>query len=64
MIYRLGMVIYWACSGLAVLVVLLALYGGTTVGGGYDLWTPVVGLLIASIIWLVGRGGRYILSGS
>jgi hypothetical protein len=65
MIERLGQVIYWALSGLGVLIVLgswVLLYnhadGITDPGLGI-----VMSLIAGGICWLIGRACLYVLAG-
>lgn len=71
---RLGEVLFWACSLVAaLLIVLLAYlvisdrrlgYGYRRRGGGVDtvLMSTLIGMAI--IIWLIGRASLYVLAGS
>ena len=65
MIVRLGHVVYWACTALAVLVL---------VGGGWGIlqnaqpqnFTPdlvIVGITSA-VLWVAGRAALYVLAGT
>lgn len=63
MVDRLGKVIYWAASALAVAL----LVGGALAarGDSYNpagLFTAVA--VMAALIWLAGRAVRYVLSGN
>jgi hypothetical protein len=61
---RLGNVIYWGCSGLAAIIVLIGAYGARTIGGDYDFWTLGGALVAAAIVWLIGKASRYVLAGN
>jgi hypothetical protein len=52
MLQRLGNVIYWTASGVALLVVFFGFIRGEL----------AVGLVVAALIWLAGRAVRYILA--
>jgi hypothetical protein len=60
MLQRLGDVIYWTASGLALLVVF---YGGFFALIAAHLRPLVGGLVVAALIWLAGRAARYVLAG-
>jgi len=59
---RLGNVIYWACSGLAVLLLVLGLMIPLfDIGAGIS---PFLGFgFFALLAWLVGRALHYVLGG-
>ena len=60
MLQRLGNVICWTASGLALLVVC---YGGFFALIAAHLRPLVGGLVVAGLIWLAGRATRYVLAG-
>jgi hypothetical protein len=62
MLARLGNVIYWAATGVAILILALLTYA-ISQWGNPDLVVVVLGVIIAGVIWLVGRGAKYVLSG-
>ena len=58
MLQRLGNVIYWTASGIAVLSVLIG------VSPPHSDWViPIVFCVIGGLIWLAGRAARYVLAG-
>jgi amino acid transporter len=59
---RLGQVIYWAASAIAVIVAALGAFFAWTGMTAANAW--VVFLVIAVGVWLVGRGARYVLAGT
>ena len=61
MLARLGNVLYWAAC-LLTLVPLLA-FGWMAFDNG-GIVPFVIGILIAGLIWLVGRACRYVLAGT
>lgn len=64
---RLGNVVYWMCSGLAALIILLLAYVVMSygIGGARGDASFVQGLMfvVAVAIWLFGRAVRYVLGG-
>jgi hypothetical protein len=67
MLERLAQVIYWACSAVACLVVLVGLvYAVSTQEPGMTLglraFAAVLSFVVAGIIWLVGRAALYVLA--
>ncbi len=65
MLERLANVFYWLCTGVAALFGILAIF--VLVVGDKGFW--VVGswavgfLVLAIVVWLIGRAARYILAG-
>ena len=61
---RLGNVLYWLCTGVAVLFVLggvvSAIFGGTKNEWWQDLGA---GVAFAIVFWGIGRAFRYVLAG-
>jgi len=62
MVGRLGDVIYWAGTLIAVPLATLALYGAF-LGSGGDPFMQTAALVLAAAIWLAGRALRYVLKG-
>ena len=61
---RLGNVIYWTASAVAVLFVLLGVLMAVTYESPKDWIVPIVFCsVIAGLIWLAGKAARYILAG-
>ena len=62
MIVRIGNVLYWTGCVLAALIVV---FGGLTAHNEtYNPWGEfIVFALVAAVVWVVGRGCRYILAG-
>jgi hypothetical protein len=69
MVGRLGNVIYWACSGIAVLVIIAAAWIAIFVilrdspdapWGYFDMALVALGGLV---LWLIGRAAKYVLAG-
>lgn len=63
MLARAGNLIYWTCSGLAVLFVLIFVYSAAETGG-FSVLQLVISLIVAAVIWGIGRGARYLFSGN
>jgi hypothetical protein len=62
MLARLGSALYWIGSGLAAVITVLAVWG--LFGPSEERLIGFVILLIfAALIWLTGRGCRYVLTG-
>jgi hypothetical protein len=64
---RLGNVLYWLGCALGVLTLLTIPFGlafPRGAFGGVDFIYVVFVIIVASLIWLVGRACRYVLSGS
>ena len=62
---RLGNVLYWLFCAVAVLFVVLGVFG-TAVNGidNVSIW-PILGVAVAAVLaWLIGRACRYILAGT
>ena len=57
MLQRLGNVVYWTASSVALLVVFFALFIGGEVVSSVEL------LVVAGLIWLAGKVARYVLAG-
>ena len=57
MLQRLGNVVYWTASSVALLVVFFALFIGGEVVSSVEL------LVFAGLIWLAGKVARYVLVG-
>lgn len=62
MIKRLGIVLYWVTSVLAVIVVLVG-FNSARSAGSFEIGTLLKALGLGLLIWLVGKGIRYVLSG-
>jgi uncharacterized membrane-anchored protein len=60
MLARLGNVLYWLGCGLAIVVTAV----GAVIAHDTGLGFFVAALVIAALIWLVGRACRYVLSGN
>ena len=68
---RLGDVLYWlsfilaaliaAMSAVALIIWVLSLIKGHSLSNPF--WLGVLGLVVAFLVWLIGRAVRYILSG-
>ena len=68
MLARLGNVLYWAFSGLAILIVgLVAYLVAEDVRLGLvmenDAWAVALAVILALVLWLIGRACRYVLAG-
>ena len=59
MLQRLGNVVYWTASSVALLVVLFALF----IGIRGEVVSSVELLVVAGLIWLAGKVARYVLVG-
>ena len=59
MLQRLGNVVYWTASSVALLVVLFAMF--IFVRG--EVVSSVELLVVAGLIWLAGKVARYVLAG-
>jgi hypothetical protein len=57
---RLGDVIYWMASGVALLVVCYGVFFAVIAA---HLGPLLGGLLVAILIWLAGKAARYVLAG-
>ena len=60
---QLGQTLYWSATAVAVVIVLwaaLIFFYGLSQGQPI---VPIAGLSCAVIIWLLGRGCRYLLAG-
>jgi hypothetical protein len=67
MLARLGNVLYWAFSGLAFLIVGLVAYAVVAdVRRGLamenDAWAVALAVILAVVLWLLGRACRYVLA--
>jgi hypothetical protein len=63
MVARLGNVLYWAGSGIAILLLAIATVSAAW-GQGDHRWFPVgLFIAVAVVTWLIGRACRYVLSG-
>lgn len=60
---RLGSVIYWAASGVAILALGVAAYGLTFGTGDERLFVDWVLVISGVLVWLGGWALRYILTG-
>ena len=65
---RLNNVLYWSFSGLALLVIAFVGYLAIDdtkrgVAASNDLWALVFAVLVAVVLWLIGRACRYVLAG-
>ena len=63
MLGRLGNVIYWTATGIAIIVVALIAYGAVFGTGQADPALQVSVIIGAGMIWLVGLAVRYVLAG-
>ena len=59
MLQRLGNVVYWTASSVALLVVFFAMF--TFIRG--EVVSSVELLVVAGLIWLAGKVARYVLVG-
>ena len=66
-VYRLGWVLYWAACIVAVPSALFGLVALVTSVYGHDLPRSLIWALLlfpfAIVVWLIGRGIRYVLAG-
>jgi len=60
---RLGQVLYWGASALAVVAALTGLWAAGTVQGAYAYGQAMLAVAIAALIWLLGRAVLYVLAG-
>ena len=60
---RLGIVLYWAATAIAVALVVLAVFAYFTATGSGALAGSVLIVAFASLVWLTGRGILYFLAG-
>ena len=60
---RLGIVLYWAATAIAVALVALAVFAYFTATGGGALAGSVLIVAFAGLVWLTGRGILYFLAG-
>ncbi len=61
---RLGNVLYWLCTGVAVLFVLGGVHRAIFGGSNNEWWQDVgAGATGAILFWGIGRAARYILAG-
>jgi hypothetical protein len=68
MLARLGNVLYWLGSALSILTLLIIPFGGAF-GLRYPFRTDdivyiVFVIIVAGLIWVVGRACRYVLAGT
>lgn len=59
---RLGNLIYWATTFVALLIAGVAAYG-YLLGSGGSPFAQAYAVTIAALIWLLGAGARYVLKG-
>ena len=59
---RLGNVVYWLCTGVTVLIVVSAIANDIN-GPPGDRGFTILFLVVAFVVWLIGRAARYILAG-
>ncbi len=61
---RLGNVLYWLCTGVAVLSVLGGVGGAIFGGTNIEWWQGfAAGAAVAIVFWGIGRAVRYVLAG-
>ena len=58
---RLGRALYWLCCIIAALLIALAVIGFYNEGG--ELFFKILVAIMAVVVWLLGRGLKYILAG-
>ena len=64
MLGRLGQVIYWACTGVAVLLLAFAAYGVVAAQSDPNIYFfAFMGLIFGVGSWLLGRAVLYVLAG-
>jgi hypothetical protein len=63
MIGRLGNVLYWAASAIAVLIVLGTILAVANSDNPARYFGAAMGLAAAVVVWLVGRATLYVLAG-
>jgi hypothetical protein len=68
MLQRLGNVIYWTASGIAVLTAALGVWVPTTFPNDPEFVDDLIvftggGFVIAGLTWLAGWAARYVLAG-
>jgi hypothetical protein len=61
---RLGEVLYWAATLIAVSIIGFIAYGALYGTGGADRLLQGAAVFVAIVIWLIGLACRYVLSGS
>jgi uncharacterized membrane-anchored protein len=61
---RLGEVLYWAATLIAVLIFGVIAYGDFYGTGRADPFLQGAAIFLAGVIWLIGLACRYVLSGS
>jgi hypothetical protein len=60
---RLGIVLYWVATAIAVALVVLAVFAYFTATGSGALAGSVLIVAFAGLVWLTGRGILYFLAG-
>ena len=59
---RLGRILYWAACGLAALIVIGGAFGLRWEATGPGIIAGIGLLVIAGLIWIIGRGLKYVLA--
>ena len=62
MLARLGEVLYWTACGIGALLGMIGVYAFFNDNRPYS-WAPLlICWVVAGLVWLVGRGARYVLA--
>ena len=59
---RLGIVLYWAATAIAIALVVIAVFAYFTATGTGALQSAVLIVAFAGLVWLTGRGSLYFLA--
>jgi hypothetical protein len=59
---RLGFILYWVATAIAIALVVLAVFAYFTATGGGALAGTVLIIAFAGLVWLTGRGILYFLA--
>jgi hypothetical protein len=59
---RLGTVLYWTASAIAVLILALGLWAHANEQANNRVVLVVVATILAALVWLAGRAVRHVLS--
>jgi hypothetical protein len=59
---RWGKIVYWVATGIAVLIVLTVVVGYASNASEGEPVIPIVPLLIAGVVWLIGLAFRHWLA--
>jgi hypothetical protein len=60
---RLGIVLYWAATAIAIALVVIAVFAYFTATGTGALQSALLIVAFAGLVWLTGRGILYFLAG-